>query len=249
MNVNIEWSTAIILIVLGIFGTVAIIPYSSALQSGATMTMKQKLLGLLQGIVLVVVSVLVGMAASRSLGLQITTSPASLPLPALLGVAAGLVIVLLEVTIFLPRLPEALAGAGAGGIQLPVWKRFLASFYGGINEELMMRFFIMSGLLWLVTRVWHTTSGDPVVTAFWIVNIVVAVIFGLGHLPAVKMMTEITPLLVGRTIILNSVAGIIFGWVFWHYGLAAAMVSHFCADIMLHIVSPALSKAIGLAPA
>jgi hypothetical protein len=248
MTLQINWTTFFILTALGIFGTLAIIPYSRALQSGVEMTSKMRILSIVQGIVLTGVSVFVGMLASKSLGLQIGTPLTAMPVPILLGIAAGAVIILIEIFLFTPHLPEALKSAAAG-TNLPIWKRFLAGFYGGITEELLMRFFLLSGLLWIVTRVWHTPAGGPVVAAFIIVNVVVAVIFGLGHLPATKMITPITPLLVVRAIVLNSVAGIAFGWIYWRYGLAAAMVSHFCADMVLHVLSPVISKAAGLAAA
>lgn len=246
MNLNINWTTFIVLTALGILGSLAIIPYSSALQSGIEMNARMRMLSLLQGIVLVAISVFVGMIASKPLGFRIGTPLSEMPVPVLAGIAAGAVIVLIELFLFTPHLPEALKSAAAG-TNLPVWKRFLAGFYGGINEELLMRFFLLSGLLWLVTRIWHTPGGGPVPTAFIIINIVVAVIFGLGHLPATKMLTPITPLLVVRAIVLNSVAGIVFGWIYWRYGLAAAMVSHFFADMVLHVAAPIITKAAGLA--
>ncbi len=248
MTLQINWTTFFILTALGIFGTLAIIPYSSALQSGVEMTSKMRILSIVQGVVLAGISVFVGMLASKPLGLRIGTPLTAMPVPILLGIAAGAVIILIEIFLFTPHLPEALKTAAAG-TNLPIWKRFLAGFYGGITEELLMRFFLLSGLLWLVARVWHTPSGGPVVAAFFIVNIVVAVIFGLGHLPATKMLTAITPLLAVRAIVLNSVAGIVFGWLYWRYGLAAAMVSHFFADMVLHVISPLITKAVGLAAA
>ena len=45
-------------------------------------------------------------------------------------------------------------------------------------------------------------------------------------------------MLIVRAITLNGVAGIAFGWLYWQYGLEAAMLSHFCADILLHGLGP-----------
>jgi len=237
---NLNTSQFILLIVLGIIGAAAIIPYSAALQGGMALTPRLIVLSILQGAVLSAVAVWVGLAASRSLGLNVATPWAQLPVPIILGIAAAVLIIVLEVNLFLPRLPEALTGSAAAGApgNIALWKRLLAGLYGGINEELLMRLFLLSGLLWLLTRIWHGDSGAPVVAAFWTVNIVVAIIFGLGHLPALRGITEITPLLVGRAIVLNSVAGVVFGWIFWQYGLAAAMAAHFSADMVLHVIAP-----------
>jgi hypothetical protein len=39
-------------------------------------------------------------------------------------------------------------------------------------------------------------------------------------------------------IIDNGVAGVIFGWLFRRLGLIAAMVAHFSADVVLHVIGP-----------
>ena len=47
----------------------------------------------------------------------------------------------------------------------------------------------------------------------------------------------LTTIVVVRTVLLNSIAGVLFGWLYWRRGLLAAMVSHFSADIVLHVVA------------
>jgi len=240
MNLNVQQMA--ILIMLGVIGSAAVLPYSAALQSQMNLSLKIIVLSLVQGVVLTAIAVFVGMLASKSLGLQVTSPPQILPLAVLLGIAAGTVIIALELLVFHPHLPEAISFAAADGGAAPdiaIWKRLLASLYGGISEELLMRFFLLSGFLWLITRVWSGPQGQAVQAAFWIVNIVIALLFGLGHLPALLQMVEkLTPMLLARTLVLNGIAGIIFGWLYWKHGLAAAMVSHFSADIVLHVISP-----------
>jgi hypothetical protein len=52
-------------------------------------------------------------------------------------------------------------------------------------------------------------------------------LFGLGHLPAVSAAgVQITRFLVISTIALNLYGAIVFGWLYWQFGLLAAMVSH-----------------------
>jgi len=46
---------------------------------------------------------------------------------------------------------------------------------------------------------------------------------------------------VTRAIVLNGLAGIVWGWLYWKSGLEAAMVSHFSADIVLHVIWPLLA--------
>jgi len=247
MNPNFNITHLIILTALGTFGSLAVIPYSAALQSQLTLTPKVLLLSALQGVIFSAVAAAVGMIASRPLGLTVTSPLSSLPAALLLGAAAGLLIIALELGVFYPRLPEAMKQLNGG--TLPLWKRILACFYGGISEELLVRFFLLSGLLWLTGRFWHGPEGLPAAAAFWTVNILIALLFGLGHLPATKMITDLTPLVITRALVLNGLAGIIFGWLFWKFGLAAAMVSHFTADVILHVISPIVTQAVQTAPA
>jgi membrane protease YdiL (CAAX protease family) len=42
---------------------------------------------------------------------------------------------------------------------------------------------------------------------------------------------------VARAVVLNGLAGIAFGYLYWTRGLESAMLSHFSADIILHVIS------------
>ena len=122
-------------------------------------------------------------------------------------------------------------------IQTPVWQRFLASFYGGITEEIIMRLFLMSSLVWIGLKFSKRTE-NPHPIFVWIAIILAAVIFGLGHLPVTATLTELTPIVITRGILLNGIGGIIFGWLFWKKGLEAAIIAHFTTDIMILIILP-----------
>ncbi|HIC89514.1 MAG TPA: CPBP family intramembrane metalloprotease [Anaerolineae bacterium] len=74
----------------------------------------------------------------------------------------------------------------------------------------------------------------------WTANVLTALLFGAGHLPTLAMLAPLTVMLVVRTVLLNSIAGIVFGWLYWRRGLLAAIASHFSADIVLHVVGAVL---------
>ena len=132
----------------------------------------------------------------------------------------------------LAALPVATEGA------MPIWKRFLACFYGGLGEEILMRLFLMSLVAWLVGKVWKTASGLPSSGAFWLANILVAVAFGAGHLPLAARLTPLTPLLVTTVVSLNALLALGFGQLYWKRGLESAMLAHFSTDIVLHVLGP-----------
>ncbi|MBU7029500.1 MAG: CPBP family intramembrane metalloprotease, partial [Theionarchaea archaeon] len=71
----------------------------------------------------------------------------------------------------------------------------------------------------------------------WSANILAAVIFGLGHLPtAIAIGIPLTALFVTRTVVLNGIGGVAFGWLYWKQGLESAMMAHFTVDIVLHVL-------------
>lgn len=121
---------------------------------------------------------------------------------------------------------------------VPLWKGFLASFYGAISEEIVMRLFLMTLIVWIIFKIRKTEDGKPTTLGIWIAIIVSAVIFGLGHLPITGSITSITPLIIGRAVLLNGVGGIVLGWLYWKKGLESAMMGHFSADIVLNVIYP-----------
>jgi len=70
---------------------------------------------------------------------------------------------------------------------------------------------------------------------FWAANIVTAVLFGLGHLPATAELAPLSVALVVRAVVLNGTAGLVFGALYRRYGLEWAMTSHFGVDIVAHV--------------
>uniref|UniRef100_UPI00260D5BF5 CPBP family intramembrane glutamic endopeptidase n=1 Tax=uncultured Methanomethylovorans sp. TaxID=183759 RepID=UPI00260D5BF5 len=155
-----------------------------------------------------------------------------------LGILAGILIIGLDLLFSSAGVPIDLTQAS---INPPAWQGFLASFYGGINEEVLLRLFVMTLIAWMISRIKRTEEGKPASADMWSAIIIAAVIFGIGHLPAVMAITTLTPLVIVRTIILNAVGGIIFGWLYWKKGLESAMISHFSADIVLHVMLPLIA--------
>jgi hypothetical protein len=118
------------------------------------------------------------------------------------------------------------------------WKGFLAAFYGAINEEILMRLFAMSLLTWVFSFAVKRRGGKVSSFVMWTAITGAALLFGVGHLPFTATLTAITPYIILRALLLNGIAGIIFGWLFWKKGLEAAMVAHFTADIFLFVILP-----------
>jgi hypothetical protein len=67
--------------------------------------------------------------------------------PIVIGIAAGIGMIIFDVYLFAPRLAAELQLAGET-VRPPAWQGFLASFHGGIVEEVMMRLFFLTLLAW-----------------------------------------------------------------------------------------------------
>lgn len=236
-------STFSLLAAAGFMGALAVIPYSLSLasqgQAGSQAAQIPLLPQIIQGLLLALISTGIGMLAAKAVGLSVFSSWESIPKAVFLGIGVSALMIALEFLVFLPHLSAA-SGLSEGSLAL--WKRLLASLYGGITEELLMRLFLMSGILWLLKFVWHTPDGSPAQAAICFAIVLVAILFGLGHLPAAKLVTGLSPLMVTRVLVLNGIAGLVFGYLYWRHGLFAAMAAHFSADITLHVITPFFTR-------
>ena len=249
---RLTWKVFGVLMAGALVGSLAIIPYTMALRQPPPLPVPFWLLlvvGTIQNLLLFAVVTGLGLWLGGKVGLGapvlrgwLAGNPeahswfrALLPLAISTGVAAGAVILLLEGLVFIPLLPEILRITH----QPPPWQGLLAAFYGGINEELFSRLGIMTLLVWAGAKLIRRKRPGPGVV--WVANVLAALLFGAGHLPTLAALAPLTTIVVVRTLLLNGIAGVVFGWLYWRHGLLAAMVAHFSADIVLHVVTAALS--------
>jgi hypothetical protein len=256
VNRRYSWKIFFILWIAAVISIIAVIPYAMTIQQPTLekMTLPMPLYQLIIIQILansIVFGLLIGgglyFATRIGLGLpflesriQKTAPPGNFKsivfLAAGIGILAALVIILLDLLIFDPFLTSE-------GIEIPEsiqpepWKGFLASFYGGITEELLLRLFMLTLFAWLGRFMSRTTEGRPTLCILWTANILAALVFGLGHLPATAAMgLPLNALVITRGLVLNGAAGLAFGWLYWSYGLESAMIAHFSADVILHVI-------------
>ncbi len=241
-----------LLLALCIFGVMAIFPYVVTVQRSVLAKIPVSLsiifiVQLFQSIVIFALAILVGLKLYKKVGLSlpifeaIVVGKKYLPhlqsigkISFMSGILAGGSITILD---YLFRLVGV--NVSTEFSHIPLWQRLLVGFYGGINEEVLMRLFLMTLVIWMGVKVIRQTSQHK--TVIWTSIILTSIIFGLGHLPIVASVVGLTFLVVLRTIVLNSIGGIIFGWLFWKRGLEAAMIAHFIADIVLHVIIPLIT--------
>lgn len=155
---------------------------------------------------------------------------------ALLGAIAA-ALVLAVAAVIDPALPAMRHPPAAVDPGRSALHGLLASFYGGIAEELQLRLFLMTLLVWSVAKL-RRSAAPP--WAYWGALVLAAVLFGAGHLPAAGQIWGWAGIVVFRTILLNAIAGLLFGWLYWKRGLEMAVLAHFSADIVLHVLAPLL---------
>lgn len=115
---------------------------------------------------------------------------------------------------------------------LELFRGLMASLYGAINEEVLMRLFFVSFFVWILTKIFGAEKRDTWVS----VGIVgAALLFGIFHLPAAAQLVPLSLGVVMRIVLLNGIGGIMFGLLFTRCGLEAAMIAHFTADLILHV--------------
>lgn len=238
--------------VLSALGALAVTPYQLALlpaEARARLPPLPVLLlvSALQSAVLFFLLALGGTYAARAIHLespiisvwlagQRPRLPRSLGVAGLLGALIGLLTGGLD-GLFAPHLPPMLHAAPASPTP---WAGLLASLYGGVSEEVMTRLFLMSVIAWALSRALGA-SGPGRSASIGIAIVTATLIFGAAHLPMTAHLWPLTPWVVTRALVLNAGVGLLSGALYARWGLEHAIVAHFCGDVVLHTLLPALS--------
>jgi membrane protease YdiL (CAAX protease family) len=103
----------------------------------------------------------------------------------------------------------------------------MAVLYGGIDEEIMMRWGLMTLFVWLGWRLAGRPPRGPSPVVVWSAIILSAVLFGAGHLPSTYLLNgHLTGGMVGSVIVAGAAFGIVAGYLYHRWGLEAAMTCH-----------------------
>lgn len=203
-----------------------------------------KIISLIQPGVLTTLAVLVGCWLSPRVGLSAPASEAlangegaftKLKPEILPGVIAGLVSGVAIVASWVVAKPY-LSAAFVDRAQefnkfMPHITRFL---YGGFTEEILLRWGVMTFLVWVPWRLFQKGKGTPRATYFVGAIVISAMLFGIGHLPIASMLAgSLTLPLVVYVITANSIFGIVAGFLYWRRGLEAAIIAHMSAHLVL----------------
>ena len=111
----------------------------------------------------------------------------------------------------------------------------VAVFYGGITEEIFMRWGLVTLLVWSGWRFLQKSSANLSTGVVWTAIVVSAVIFGAGHLPATRILLgHLTSTSIASMIAGGSVFGVVVGCLYWRYGLESAMICHAVSHLLAY---------------
>ena len=207
-----------------------------------------KILSLIQPAVLVGVAVLIGLALASKIGLSAPAAealaageqvlPALRPqlIPGVLGGVIGALAILVTHAVFKPLLTtETVERISRFGSLITIPTRLL---YGGLTEEVLIRWGLMTLLVWIVWRLFQKRLDKPTSVCFVVAILVSSILFGLGHIPiASVVLPQITLVVVLFVIIANSAFGVVAGYLYWKYGLESAMIAHVLCHVVLAVAS------------
>jgi hypothetical protein len=158
--------------------------------------------------------------------------------PLVYGLVVGILMVLGD-SVF------AALGNGEGLAHPPFPLSLIASASAGIGEEVIFRGFVVGLWAFLLTRVLKGERRTGVV--LWIANILAALAFAAGHLPAAMAMfgvqspLELSGIVLAEILVLNCLVALVAGERTMRDGLVAAMGVHFWADIVWHVLWPLIT--------
>ncbi|MCF2683647.1 type II CAAX prenyl endopeptidase Rce1 family protein [Faecalicatena contorta] len=117
---------------------------------------------------------------------------------------------------------------------------FISSLtYGGVIEEILLRWFFMGFIALILVMIFarKTDKNEIPDWIFIVANVIAAIVFSAGHLPATQMFFgRITGLILFRCFLLNGAFALFFGRWFRKYGIQYAMLGHFGIHFISKII-------------
>jgi Type II CAAX prenyl endopeptidase Rce1-like len=235
------------LLLIDLAALIAVLPIPPSTEI-PPITLGLKLLSLLQPSIILLIAVLIGVALASKVGLTSPVAEAAARgtnlatalkpqiVPGIVGGLAGGVAIVLATALWKRFLPTEVVALIAGfGKLMPLPTRLL---YGGITEELLLRWGLMSLLVWTAWRLFQKGQHKPKPAYFVAAILISSIVFGIGHLPiAFFLLRQPTAALVAFVVVANSLFGLIAGYLYWKKGLESAMIAHVLTHIVLFTAS------------
>ena len=154
---------------------------------------------------------------------ETTITKKPLLLAVMVSVIGGLALILPDILFFgkyVPVIQDSYA------VKPTVPYMLAAVLYGSVIEEVMLRLFMMSLVAFILYKLFGRKQKKTTNAILIVANVISAILFAAGHLPATAQMMGLTPMIVFRCFLLNGGFGLAFGWLYRKYGLRYAMLAH-----------------------
>lgn len=188
----------------------------------------------IQVMILTFLSVFVGLKLARKTGLKLNLSldRRGLAQAILFGFLSAFIISGADRLIFFRFLSN-----GTSGYSFSFQYFIMSLLYGGIIEELMIRFFLMSLVVYLIKKVLVNKNENRIPDWVYLISIAMtALIFAAGHLPATAQLLGLSVPIVIRAFVLNSIPGALFGYLYWKKGLFYAILAHMLTHVFNQLI-------------
>lgn len=237
----------LILIIMGLIGMATILTMDIPLPSDVEAVLKEsytpeqiRWLILLNPSILLVLSVVVGTVLYQRVHLRvpiiekwvgINKEPLKLSDIVKSGIIGGVIVGVALVVLVLLLKPMMLDEYEklTQHVQPNLANRLL---YGGITEEIFLRFGLMTLIVWICSKLFKGTK--PAI--YWIGIVLSALLFAIGHFPVVFNTIDVpSTVILSYVLIGNTIGGLILGWLYWKKGLESAFIAHMFAHVVLVI--------------
>lgn len=187
-----------------------------------------------QGALLTFLATFFGQKLARKTGLDLgfRWDRKAFTLALFIGAGVGLIITGSDRFVFSVYLPEVLTDYQFSPIYL-----ITGLLYGGVVEEVLFRLFVLS-LLVLIIWKFSPSRKNPSIPGwiYWCGILLTAFLFAVGHLPFTAQAIGWSGPIIARGLLLNSIGGIGFGYLYWKKGLVYAMIAHAAAHFFMQLL-------------
>ncbi len=240
---------SILLFLLGMIGVVALIYTiefpAEILEEVPFEESTLRLISMIQSGVMLFIAVLIGAATAHRVGLksfivhssthsrQGAHSPfIGVFLYAMLGFVFGVVVFFFD-AMLMQNIPSLKALAARPELaSTPEFSLITRFLYGGITEEILLRW----GLMSLVAFILFAATKNKKISISLAI-IISAILFGVGHLPAlIQLLGDVPLAMTLRTIGINAALGIFYGIAYARTNLESGMIAHAATHVGLLIV-------------
>jgi membrane protease YdiL (CAAX protease family) len=100
-----------------------------------------------------------------------------------------------------------------------------------IIEEIHFRLFLMTALVWLITKLLRAPAGKLGAGGWWTAIVIQGLLFGAIHAATGEGTLWWEPRVVQMLLEPRIAAGIVLGYVYWRWGLETSILAHIFADL------------------